>query len=108
MRRGKEVAQGSHASMAWILDKVQDGNTSLTDEEETWVSSGHAKVCVRVDSEEELASIFAAARLSGLTCYMITDAGKTEFNGVPTRTCLAIGPNYSDEIDKITGHLVLY
>jgi PTH2 family peptidyl-tRNA hydrolase len=35
------------------------------------------------------------------------DAGLTEFNGVPTKTCIAIGPNWSDEIDEITGHLKL-
>ena len=38
---------------------------------------------------------------------LITDAGHTEFHGVPTRTCLAIGPAWSDEIDAITGGLQL-
>lgn len=107
MRRGKEIAQGAHASQAWLLDLAKDGG-SMTKEEKAWVENGHTKVCVKVDSEEELQAIFSAARLCGLTCHMITDAGRTEFNGVPTWTCLAIGPNYSDEIDKITGHLVLY
>jgi peptidyl-tRNA hydrolase, PTH2 family len=39
--------------------------------------------------------------------YLITDAGHTEFKGVPTKTCLAIGPNDVDEIDVVTGHLKL-
>ncbi len=43
----------------------------------------------------------------GLVCSLIIDAGLTEFGGVPTRTCIAIGPNWSDEIDEITGHLKL-
>lgn len=33
--------------------------------------------------------------------------GKTEFHGVPTRTCLAIGPDDSEKIDAITGQLQL-
>ena len=38
---------------------------------------------------------------------LITDAGLTEFHGVPTKTCLGIGPWESEEIDKITGELSL-
>jgi peptidyl-tRNA hydrolase len=34
--------------------------------------------------------------------------GLTEFNNVKTKTCLAIGPDYSDKIDQITGGLELY
>jgi peptidyl-tRNA hydrolase len=30
------------------------------------------------------------------------------FNGVPTKTCIGIGPNESEEIDKVTGHLKLF
>ena len=38
---------------------------------------------------------------------LITDAGLTEFNGVPTKTCLALGPDYPENIDPITGNLKL-
>ena len=38
---------------------------------------------------------------------MIVDAGLTEFNGVPTKTCIAIGPANPDDIDEITKHLKL-
>ena len=37
----------------------------------------------------------------------IEDEGRTEFKGIPTKTCIAIGPNKAKEIDKITGHLPL-
>ena len=33
---------------------------------------------------------------------------KTEFSGVPTRTCLAIGPDMGSKIDAVTGNLELY
>ena len=46
--------------------------------------------------------------IAGLTVSLITDAGATEFGGVPTNTCLAIGPHQAEKIDKITSHLKLY
>jgi len=38
---------------------------------------------------------------------VIVDSGLTEFHGVKTKTCLAIGPNKKEDIDKITGSLKL-
>lgn len=117
-RRGKEIAQGSHASMAFITRQFQNRNWFLalfglfrlkfTKAMWEWFLNSFAKVCVQVDTEEELLEIDRLAREAGLECHLITDSGRTEFNGVPTRTCLAIGPDYSDKIDKITGHLKLY
>jgi hypothetical protein len=51
--------------------------------------------------------IITKAIEAGLMVSMITDAGLTEFNGVHTKTCIAIGPDWSDEIDPITKHLKL-
>ncbi len=44
---------------------------------------------------------------AGLEVYLITDNGKTEFHGRPTRTCLAIGPDDAEGGDPITGDLEL-
>ena len=52
--------------------------------------------------------IFQAAKEKKLEVHLVTDAGLTEFNGVPTKTCIAIGPNYSEKIDEVTGHLKPY
>jgi PTH2 family peptidyl-tRNA hydrolase len=41
-----------------------------------------------------------------LTTALITDAGKTFFKE-PTKTCLAIGPDKEEKIDRITGKLKL-
>lgn len=102
MRRGKEIAQGSHASMAFLL------NGDATKEQiNEWLEGGQTKVCVSVDSEEELLTVYKNALAAGLIVNKITDLGRTEFNGVPTDTCLAIGPNKADEINEITGHLKL-
>ena len=39
--------------------------------------------------------------------YIVTDAGNTEFNGIQTKTAVAIGPWDDSEIDKITASLKL-
>jgi PTH2 family peptidyl-tRNA hydrolase len=43
-----------------------------------------------------------------VVAHLITDRGLTEFGGTPTRTCLAVGPDYDDRIDPVTGDLELY
>ena len=58
-------------------------------------------------SEEELLELHHKALLANIPTVLITDSGKTEFHGVPTITCIAIGPYYSEEIDKITSKLKL-
>ena len=115
MRRGKEIAQGSHASMAFIIRKgypykydMANGVASWDGDVGTWLSGGQTKICLQIHSEEELMELFQKAEDAGLRSHYITDAGRTEFNGVPTKTCLAIGPNRSEDIDKLTGHLKLY
>jgi len=107
MRRGKEIAQGAHAAMAFLSIKAQDG-APITEVERTWLNGTFTKVCVRVNSEAELDQVAAAARQEGLQVAVITDSGKTEFGGIPTKTCLAIGPDLSEKLDRITGALSLY
>jgi PTH2 family peptidyl-tRNA hydrolase len=117
MRKGKMVAQGSHASLGAVLmikdfldecDAEGSADDSAWYEPFTkWIKGTFTKVCVRVDGETELMRIFGEAQRAKLPVKLITDAGHTEFHGVPTRTCLAIGPAWADEIDKITGGLTL-
>jgi PTH2 family peptidyl-tRNA hydrolase len=38
---------------------------------------------------------------------LIIDSGLTEFGGVPTKTCVAIGPDIDAKIDVLTKHLKL-
>lgn len=111
MRRGKQIAQGAHASMAFLSHRLQERKAiSLADfseVEQIWLSGAFAKVCCRIDSEAELMAIHDQAIAAGLEVHLITDSGKTEFHGQPTRTCLAIGPDDANRIDAITGSLQL-
>jgi PTH2 family peptidyl-tRNA hydrolase len=106
MRQGKAVAQGAHAAMMFMVDHGID-RIDLDPLEYQWFAEGMSKICVRVDSAEELTDIIAKAKSLGLKVFSITDAGRTEFHGVPTMTCCAIGPDYADRINEVTGHLKL-
>ena len=62
---------------------------------------------MRVVSEEELLGIVQKAREAGAPAYICVHAGRSEFHGVPTPTCCAVGPDFLGRIDPITGHLKL-
>lgn len=108
MRRGKEIAQGCHASTAVILqlDKTMLGFNDPR--AKPWLEGSFKKVCVQVDSEQELLDIVEKAEAKGLLHSLIEDAGLTEFHNVPTYTCAAIGPDTEKNVDDITGELKLY
>lgn len=125
VRSGKIIAQACHASMKIFFDRMtivfKDAKAKgwiervpnayelhLTPEMTDWKEGCFKKVCVQVDHEEELLEIVKQAKEAGLPVALITDSGLTEFDGVPTNTCCAIGPAKSEEIDKITGNLKLY
>ena len=131
IRKGKFGAQCAHASLGALLklfsiykqEPVRLGlsgdveskqvqykynvtfgeNTVLND----WLNGKFTKVVVSVDSDEELIALNKALDETYIPHALITDAGLTEFHGVPTNTCLGIGPYISEEIDKFTGNLPL-
>lgn len=114
MRKGKMIAQGAHASVAVVLDAKRPASEvareltiDMTPAMAAWIAGRFTKVCVYVKSEEELDDVYERAREAGLSCALIVDSGRTEFDGVPTKTCCAIGPDWADEVDAITGELPL-
>lgn len=107
MRRGKEVAQGAHASMMWLALRVRQPDCTFTEAEQRWLDGGFTKICVQVFSEADLLKIVEKAREAGVMAHLVVDAGRTEFRGVPTPTCCALGPDYPERINPITGKLRL-
>lgn len=101
MRKGKMVAQGAHASMKALLENMDHPSVKV------WLSQAFAKIAVSVDSEQELLEVLDKAKSAGLIATLVTDAGRTEFNGVPTNTCIAVGPATNEDLAPITGHLRL-
>lgn len=122
MRLGKTAAQCSHASMKVLLDLMNNRGVSFMvgnfKYEKTleiikdspldlWLSGLFTKIVVSVNSEAELLKIYTQAKASGILCSLILDSGLTEFKGIPTYTCCAIGPDEEENINKITGELPL-
>ena len=125
MRKGKIAAQAGHACIDAILMalnkegrvndfEITDDGIILKDSDKPttplsdWFKYGCAKICVYVDSEEELMNIADKAKEKGIIAAIITDAGMTEFHGVPTKTCLALEPLPAEIADELTGGLPLY
>jgi len=124
-------AQASHASMSFLTKDgypkhdVEYGsghendfhafyfaNYSLQIEKhfyeiDHWIKNSFRKICVYVNSEEELDALHQKALDKGLISHMIIDNGVTEFNGVATKTCLAIGPHEDSKFIGLTDHLPL-
>ena len=131
IRKGKFGAQVAHASLGALLKffsiykqepvrlglsgdveskqvqykyNVTFGENTVLDD---WLNGKFTKIVVSVDSDEELIALNKALDDTFIPHSLITDAGLTEFHGVPTNTCLGIGPYISEEIDKFTGNLPL-
>jgi len=116
MRKGKQISQGCHASLKVFFDwgewnDPEDRDfyriNGMTEDMKDWIDGLFTKICVSCDSEQELEELYQKAKNARLPCSLIVDAGLTEFGGVPTKTCIAIGPADPEEINKITGHLKL-
>lgn len=114
MRKGKMIAQGSHASMSWMvpyLRAIQTNNPNdiplMSNVQYLWLDGRFTKICVYVESEEALLAIHERAKSLSIHSELVQDAGFTEFGGVPTYTCCAIGPDFNEKIDVITGGLPL-
>lgn len=123
MRKGKIAAQVAHASLKAVMDSAwrstagSDGfgvpplsiyGFKIGSPIQEWLDNGcFTKICVYVESEKELDLIYENAKSAGIACSLIIDNGLTEFNGVHTKTCVAVGPDYPVKIDPITGKLPL-
>ena len=131
IRKGKFGAQVAHASLGALLKlfniskkepirlgsygDIESGQIhykySVTFSKDSvlddWLNGKFTKVVVSVDSDEELVALNKALDETIIPHALITDSGLTEFHGVPTNTCIGIGPYEAEEIDKFTGNLPL-
>lgn len=114
MRKGKMAAQACHASLGvFIQDHFMEERElsymiiPLPLQAQRWLVTGTTKIAVGIPTEHELHELAHKAKLAGIPYYVVTDAGRTEFGGKPTVTCMALGPWDSEEIDKLTGDLKL-
>lgn len=120
MRKGKIAAQAGHAVLSVIFKKLNmldeffwsveqdkvvfEGDKVLDD----WFANSYTKICLYVNSEQELLDLKKKADSLGFVTSLIKDNGTTEFNGVPTYTCIAFEPLPAEKIDILTKDLPLY
>lgn len=97
--KGKMAAQVAHAAVDCVLKA--DNKRLLK-----WLNEGAAKICLKVENEKELLRYYQLAKKDKLNASLISDAGKTVV-APGTKTCLGIGPDEDEKIDKITGKLPL-
>jgi len=112
MPAGKAAAQAAHASLkAFMGEALTSGPGDLTLKmrplDLAWSKGSHVKIVLGVDSESEMLALYAAAQEAGLRTALVVDEGRTIFAGAQT-TALAIGPEYAEDLDPITGKLKLY
>ena len=97
--KGKMATQAAHAS----VDAVMKTSRDIVND---WKREGMKKVVVKAKDLSELVEYENIARESELKFSVITDAGKTTVEP-GTITCMAIGPDEEEKIDKITVKLPL-
>ena len=99
MSKGKIAAQACHACLGSYkkadLNKIR-----------TWEMDGAKKVIVKVNTLEELFQIKEIAKKNNVPNFMVKDAGRTELAS-GTITCLGIGPDNDEIVDKVTQDLKL-
>jgi PTH2 family peptidyl-tRNA hydrolase len=95
--KGKLAAQVAHAAVEATLK-------SSSSKVEEWRDEGQKKIVLKVKDEKELLAYQRKAKSEKLVAALITDAGKTVI-APGTRTCVGIGPDSEEKIDKVTGKL---
>lgn len=117
MPKGKIASQVAHASLGATL-KLMDASRkngvitrSISYRENgiygSWLDGKFTKVILAVNSEKELLDLKDQAYINSINFCLIEDCGDTIFNGIPTKTCLALGPDMSIGLDRLTSHLPL-
>lgn len=95
--KGKLAAQVAHAAIS---------AAEISKFKKQWLAEGQKKVVVKCESLAELLGIYERSKTSSIATSLIQDAGLTE---IPpgTITCIGIGPDEEEKIDRITKNLKL-
>ena len=98
--KGKLAAQAAHAAVEAVLESEQK-------KVKAWCDQGMPKIVLKVNDLKELMKYNQLAKDAKLIAAVITDAGHTTVDP-GTTTCLAIGPDDEEKIDKLTKELKLF
>jgi len=114
MRKGKMCSMASHSSLKVFLDKIdeykpvayEEGGAFITyhdatikkidDDTMEWMQGDFTKVVLGCDSLDDILALEIKAKTLKIPYAIITDNGTTEFGGVKTITCIALGPTKAE------------
>ena len=97
--KGKLAAQVAHAAVECVLRSDKKVVSA-------WRDEGMPKIVLKVKDLKELQKFNQLAKDFGFTTALITDAGRTVVEP-GTVTCLGIGPEKEEKLDKLIGELKL-
>jgi len=111
MGKGRMCAMVAHASMAIFTHQMlevgeerfelgPDENWDWYGAVQPWLTGKFTKIVLGIKGGPELRAIYDAAREDGVVCSLIDE----ENLGI---AAVALGPDKSERIDPITGHLEL-
>ena len=109
MRKGKMIAQGAHAVMKALMQMAEWTDhdcieiANIPTPMVSWLKNTFTKICVGCNSDTSLDIVITECEKLGVPYSEIVDNGITEFKGIPTRTCVAVGPDTIERVDSITG-----
>lgn len=100
---GKVAAQVAHAAVNASFSYFATSKRKFR----RWCEEGAKKVVLKVSDLNTLIALQQKAAKLHLNHYLVVDSGLTE---IPpnTATCLAIGPDAEEKINKVTAHLPLF
>lgn len=102
MSVGKMIAQACHAAVACS----EQAKKTHSKQWARWRDEGAKKVALEAESFEELKELTRKAEQLDIVYVLIQDAGHTEV-APGTTTCLGLGPDQAQRVDKVTGSLPL-
>lgn len=103
MGKGKIAAQVGHAVLGLYKQNLKEKRVNLL---EKWEETGQAKIVVKINSETEMYNLVMKAQQMNIPTHIVHDAGKTQIASGST-TVLAIGPDFKNRLNQVTGHLKL-
>lgn len=104
-----DIDKAEHDIRHWYFTFAENSPLDI------WLNGIFTKIVLGIDADEKhtcdenLVALYEKIKKENphIPICLITDCGKTEFNGISTNTCIGIGPWWSDEIDVFTKNLSL-
>jgi len=100
MRTGKVAGQVGHASVTAYRYATKEIAGK-------WFNEGQKKIILKVANEQELKDVGKLAIANDLQVWDIHDFGLTQV-APDTLTCIAIGPDTDERLDKVIKDLKLF